>query len=206
MTWTNGVWQDYLDGKLVNNYPHGGYLDPPVFPVALMGMLTVGNSFNDAWALQGSISEVGIATNWWNFQTVDAAAHDILNASGMLRPTIVLHGDSMAWGGNGSYLAGLTDYLSTNFPGWTIDNCAIPGIGSQMVLSNFLSMANYSTASSYQIDFFWDNLNLDSLSADTNNLYADARSRLTGVFWQNPCPGHSPFKLGNGFKRSAVCL
>ena len=178
MTWTNGAWQDYVDGKVVDNYPNGGHLSAPAFPVALMGMLTAGNIFNDAWAFQGSISEIGIATNYWNFQTVDQAAHDILAACGMLRPTIVLHGDSMIWGGNGSYLGGLTDYLSTNFPGWTIDNCAVPGTPSAMVLSNFLFMAGYTTAGSNRIDIFWDNLNLDTLYDTTNNLYADAAAAV----------------------------
>src|SRR5215469_6492027 len=61
MTWTNGEWQDYLDGKVVNNYPNGGYANVPVFPVTVVGMLTVGNIFNDSWPFQGSISEIGIA-------------------------------------------------------------------------------------------------------------------------------------------------
>ena len=178
MTWTNGVWQDYVDGKVVDNYPNGAHLTTPVFPVALMGMLTAGNIFNGTWPFQGSISEIGIATNYWNFQTVDQAANDILTACGMLRPTIVLHGDSMTWGGNGSYLGGLTDYLSTNFPGWTIDNCAIPGTKSALVLSNFLYMANYTTGGSNKIDIFWDNVNLDVLGDCTNNLYVDAKAAL----------------------------
>ena len=175
MTWTNGEWQDYVDGKVIDNYPNGGHVSNPIFPVSLVGMLTIGNIVNDVWPLQGSISEIGIATNYWDFSTVDQAANYILKASDMIRPTIVLHGDSMTFGGNGSYLGGLTDYLSTNFPGWTIDNCAVPGNGSAIILSNFLYMANYSTAGTNKaIDIFWDNLNLDVLGNATNNLYADA--------------------------------
>jgi hypothetical protein len=176
-TWTNGVWQDYLDGKLVDNYPSGGHRTTPVFPVALTGMLTVGNTYDHGWPYQGSVSEIGIATNYWNFQTVDQASGYILKASDMVRPTIVLHGDSMMLGGNGSYLGGLMDYISTNFPGWTIDNCAILGQGSADVRANFLYMASYTTAGTNKsIDIFWDNINLDGVTADENNLYADANA------------------------------
>ena len=177
MTWTNGQWQDYLDGKVINNYPNGGYSGIPGFPVSIVGMLKIGNDFDDTWPFQGSISEIGMATNYWKFPEVDQAANDILKSCGMLRPAIVLHGDSMTFGGNASYLGGLTDYLSTNFPGWTIDNCAIPGAGSAVILSNFLFMASYSTAGTNKaIDFFWDNVNLDVLGNVTNNLYADANA------------------------------
>jgi hypothetical protein len=175
MTWTNGEWQDYLDGKVVDNYPNGGVRTVPVFPVSLMGMLTIGNTYDHAWAYQGSVSEIGIATNYWNFQKVDQASGYILKASDMVRPTIVLHGDSMMLGGDGSYLGGLTDYLSTNLPGWTIDNCAILALGSADVRSNFLYMASYTTAGTNKsIEIFWDNINLDGVTADENNLYADA--------------------------------
>lgn len=175
MTWTNGVWQDYLDGKVVDNYPNGGVRSKPVFPVSLMGMLMVGNVFDGTWAYQGSVSEIGIATNYWNFQTVDQASYDILRASDMVRPTIVLHGDSMMFGGNGSYLGGLIDYLSTNFPGWTIDNCAILALSSEDVQANFSYMASYTTAGTNKsIDIFWDNINLDGVTAAEGNLYADA--------------------------------
>lgn len=180
--WTNGVFQDFIDGKVINNYPNGAYYQAFTVPVQLAGSLYIGNNYALSDPLTvGGVYAIAISTNYVGLQQENQAIISLKNNLGINRPTINLIGDSM-WLGVAGWGKTIIDYMGQYLQGFTIDDSGVSGATSAQVLSNQLYMAQLENTGTKTFDYFWCNGNNDGttitsvLGLYTNNMMLMAQS------------------------------
>ena len=180
-TWTNGVYQDYIDGTLIGNISGGAFYPPSnVWLPGFLGGFYLGNNYAQNWTFAGAEGEFLMSTNYAYPATADEIQTLFLNDYGKLRKRFEIIGDSIVNGGLASLGGDLDSYLDPFLAGWNVVNASISGATTFGLLTNQIISSRGASAGSFCVKAVYSNLNNDGtgnasqvggfLATITNNL------------------------------------
>jgi hypothetical protein len=173
----------------------------PLLPIGMQGIISIGAysyGGGGGWA-NGGISEILFSTNQWSNASIDQTTDYFMQKYGLLKPLIVLDGDSIIMQGGASYGGKYQEQISSNFTGYAWNDVATYGESSRANYSNSLIWATSACYEQRKIALLWPSGINDSnyfgasaIGIFTNDLILESqnlRSNGWKVIWMTPPSG-----------------